>query len=44
MIFKLLKHTSEALVSMRHFEDAVKKVRGQREMKPEEKIDLSHYR
>lgn len=39
-----LKHTSEALVSMRHFEDAIKKVRGQREMKPEEKINLSHYK
>jgi transitional endoplasmic reticulum ATPase len=41
---KALKHTSEALVSMRHFEDAIKKVKGQREMKPEEKINLSHYR
>lgn len=39
-----LKHTSEALVSMRHFEDAIKKVRGQKEMKPEEKMNLSHYR
>jgi transitional endoplasmic reticulum ATPase len=39
-----LKHTSEAIVSMRHFEDAVKKVKGQREMKPEEKINISHYR
>jgi transitional endoplasmic reticulum ATPase len=39
-----LKRTSEALVSMRHFEDAIKKVRGQKEMKPEEKINLSHYR
>jgi transitional endoplasmic reticulum ATPase len=39
-----LKHTSEALVSMRHFEDAIKKVRGQKEMKPEEKINLFHYR
>jgi transitional endoplasmic reticulum ATPase len=39
-----LKHTSEAFVSMRHFEDAIKKVRGQKEMKPEEKINLSHYR
>jgi len=39
-----LRHTSEPLVSMRHFEDAIKKVRGQREMKPEEKINLSHYR
>ena len=39
-----LKHTSEAIVSMRHFEDAIKKVKGQREMKPEEKINISHYR
>jgi transitional endoplasmic reticulum ATPase len=39
-----LKHTSEAFVSMRHFEDAIKKVRGQRKMKPEEKMNLSHYR
>ncbi|MGH9926322.1 MAG: hypothetical protein ACRD5B_13190 [Nitrososphaeraceae archaeon] len=39
-----LKHTSEALVSMRHFEDAIKKVKGQKEMKPEEKINLSHYK
>jgi transitional endoplasmic reticulum ATPase len=39
-----LKHTSEALVSMRHFEDAIKRVRGQKEMKPEEKINLSHYK
>jgi transitional endoplasmic reticulum ATPase len=39
-----LKHASEALVSMRHFEDAIKKVRGQNEMKPEEKMNLSHYR
>jgi transitional endoplasmic reticulum ATPase len=39
-----LKHTSEALVSIRHFEDAIKKVRGQKEMKPEEKMNLSHYR
>jgi transitional endoplasmic reticulum ATPase len=39
-----LKHTSEARVSTRHFKDAVKNVRRQREMKPEEKINLSHYR
>jgi transitional endoplasmic reticulum ATPase len=39
-----LKHTSEARVSIRHFEDAIKNVRRQREMKPEEKINLSHYR
>jgi transitional endoplasmic reticulum ATPase len=29
-----LKHTSESLVTMRHFEYAIKKVRGQKEMKP----------
>jgi hypothetical protein len=29
---------------MRHFEDAIKKVKGQREMKPEEKMNLSHYK
>jgi transitional endoplasmic reticulum ATPase len=38
------KHTSEALVSIRQLEDAVKKVRRQREMKPEEKMHISHYR
>jgi transitional endoplasmic reticulum ATPase len=37
------KHASEALVSMRHFEEAVKTIRTQREMKPEEKIMLSQY-
>ena len=39
-----VKHTSEALVSMMNFEEAVKKVRRQREMKPEEKTNLSQYR
>ncbi|MGH9975390.1 MAG: AAA family ATPase, partial [Nitrososphaeraceae archaeon] len=39
-----LKHTSEALISIRHLEEAVKKVRRQREMKPEEKMHISHYR
>jgi transitional endoplasmic reticulum ATPase len=39
-----LKHTSEARVSIRHFEDAVNKVRRQREMRPEEKMNLSHFR
>jgi transitional endoplasmic reticulum ATPase len=39
-----LKHTSEALVSMHHFEEAVRKVRNQKEMKPEEKPNLSQYR
>src|SRR6266849_828002 len=37
------KHSSEALVSMQHFEEAVKKIRIQREMKPEEKITLPQY-
>jgi transitional endoplasmic reticulum ATPase len=32
------KHSSEALVSMQHIEEAVKKIRIQREMKPGEKI------
>jgi len=38
------KHTPEAGVTMRHFEEAVKKVRTQKEMKPEEKASLSLYR
>ncbi|MGC2681187.1 MAG: hypothetical protein WA323_04905 [Candidatus Nitrosopolaris sp.] len=33
----------EALVSMQHIEEAVKKIRIQREMKPGEKITLSQY-
>jgi hypothetical protein len=37
------KHSSEALVSMQHFEEAVKKIRIQREMKPGEKIMLPQY-
>jgi hypothetical protein len=37
------KHTSEAFVSMQHFEEAVKKIRVQREMKPEEKTTLPQY-
>src|SRR5437899_6289701 len=36
-------HSSEALVSMQHFEEAVKKIRIQREMKPGEKITLPQY-
>ncbi|MPZ07932.1 MAG: AAA family ATPase, partial [Nitrososphaeraceae archaeon] len=39
-----LKHSSEALVSMHNFEEATKKVRNQKEMKPEEKPNLSQYR
>lgn len=38
-----LKHASEALISITHLEEAVKKVRRQREMKPEEKMHISHY-
>src|SRR6266496_337943 len=37
------KHSSEALVSMQHFEESVKKIRIQREMKPEERTTLSQY-
>src|SRR5215467_11284325 len=37
------KHSSEALVSMQHIEEAVKKIRIQREMKPGDKITLSQY-
>jgi transitional endoplasmic reticulum ATPase len=37
------KHSSEAVVSMGNFEDAVKKIRAQRAMKPEETATLSHY-
>jgi transitional endoplasmic reticulum ATPase len=37
------KHSSEALVSMQHFEEAVKKIRLQRDMKPGEKITLPQY-
>jgi hypothetical protein len=41
--FAPAKHSSEALVSMEHFEEAVTKIRIQREMKPGEKLSLSHY-
>src|SRR5215472_11429407 len=37
------KHASEALVSMRHFQEAVKKIRIQREMKPGEKVTMPLY-
>jgi len=37
------KHSSEAFVSMQHFEEAVKKIRIQREMKPGEKTTLPQY-
>ncbi|MDP8888928.1 MAG: CDC48 family AAA ATPase [Thermoproteota archaeon] len=38
------KHASEAHVLMRHFEEGVKKIRTQRERKPEETRALSYYR
>jgi transitional endoplasmic reticulum ATPase len=38
------KNTSRAIVSMQHFEDAVKKIKTQRETKPGETVALSHYR
>jgi transitional endoplasmic reticulum ATPase len=38
------KHTMEAHVDMRHFEDAVRKVRTQRDMKPGMKDTLVHFR
>jgi transitional endoplasmic reticulum ATPase len=38
-----VKHSSEAFVSMQHFEEAVKKIRTQREMKPGEKTTLPQY-
>jgi transitional endoplasmic reticulum ATPase len=38
------KNASEAHVVMRHFEEAVKKIRTQRERKPEETRALSYYR
>src|SRR5256712_12057526 len=37
------KHSSEAFVSIQHFEEAVKKIRIQREMKPGEKITMPQY-
>jgi transitional endoplasmic reticulum ATPase len=39
-----LKNTSIAIVSMQHFEDALKKIKTQRETKPGETVALSHYR
>ena len=42
---KATKHSSEALVSQRHFEDAVRKIKKQRETKPGEPVtNLVQYR
>jgi transitional endoplasmic reticulum ATPase len=38
------KHTSEALVSMKQFEEAIKKIKTQREMKPSDRVVMPHYR
>jgi transitional endoplasmic reticulum ATPase len=38
------KHASEAHIMMRHFEDAVKKIKTQREGKPGEKVTVPYYR
>jgi transitional endoplasmic reticulum ATPase len=37
-------HASEAHVMMRHFEEAVKKIRTQRNTKPKEALALSYYK
>ncbi|MFL6404029.1 MAG: AAA family ATPase, partial [Nitrososphaeraceae archaeon] len=37
------KHASEAFILMQHFEDAVTKIKTQREMKSKEGIALSQY-
>jgi transitional endoplasmic reticulum ATPase len=39
-----VKNTSKAIVSMQHFEEAVKKIKTQRETKPGQTVALSHYR
>jgi transitional endoplasmic reticulum ATPase len=38
------KNTSKAIVSMQHFEEAVKKIKTQRETKLGQTVALSHYR
>jgi transitional endoplasmic reticulum ATPase len=38
------KHAAEAAVTMRHFEDAIRKVKSSREGKPAEKIAVPYYR
>ncbi len=37
------KHATEAHVTMKHFEDAVKKIKTQREGRPGEKIRVPYY-
>ena len=38
------QHTAEAIVTMKHFEDAIRKVKTSREGKPAERLAVSHYR
>jgi transitional endoplasmic reticulum ATPase len=38
------KHVSEAIVTMNHFEDAIRKVRSSRDGKPPERLAVSYYR
>jgi transitional endoplasmic reticulum ATPase len=38
------KHASEAYVMIRHFEEAVRKIKTQRQMKSNETLSLSHFR
>ncbi|MCD6511169.1 MAG: AAA family ATPase, partial [Thaumarchaeota archaeon] len=38
------KHLDEAIVRMRHFEDAIKKVRASREGRPTERVQVPYYR
>jgi len=38
------KHAKEAYVTMRHFEEAIKKIRTQRDTKPRQAMALSHFR
>ncbi len=38
------KHAAEAAVTMKHFEDAIRKVKTSREGKPVEKVAVPYYR
>ena len=38
------QHVSEATVTMKHFEDAIHKVKSSREGKPAERLAVSYYR
>jgi transitional endoplasmic reticulum ATPase len=38
------EHTSEAVVSMKHFEDAVRRIKMQKERKSRDKVILNHFR